>query len=130
MCVCCVCVYVNLTMWLSIYESVYLYVCFSVNECVCPCLDVYLSVCPDFSLASTTMSILQETDRWEPYVTGGGHFGPVCDLAWSTKGQRSLEGDTSSAGGGGDFLLTLSADQTTRLHAPWVDGDMEVGTLG
>ncbi|GFN75662.1 elongator complex protein 2 [Plakobranchus ocellatus] len=46
---------------------------------------------------------------WHPEVTGGGHFAPVADLSW--------------AGGGGDYILTVSVDQTTRLHAPWVYGE-------
>ncbi|KAI8793258.1 elongator complex protein 2 [Biomphalaria glabrata] len=46
------------------------------------------------------------TKMWVPQVTGGGHFGSVVDIAWSAEG--------------GDFLLSASADQTLRLHAPWV----------
>jgi hypothetical protein len=37
-------------------------------------------------------------------VTFGGHFGAVCDLCWDPKGA---------------FLISTSADQTTRLHAHW-----------
>lgn len=43
---------------------------------------------------------------WVPEVTGGGHFAPVTDLLWACDG--------------GDYLMTTSVDQTTRLHAPWV----------
>ena len=54
--------------------------------------------------------LLQETCTWEPAVTGGGHFASVEDLDWDR--------------GGGNFILSTSADQTTRLHAPWVkDGN-------
>lgn len=42
---------------------------------------------------------------WEAAVTVSGHFGPVQDLAWDPEG--------------GEFLVTLSSDQTTRIHAPW-----------
>jgi elongator complex protein 2 len=45
-------------------------------------------------------------------VTVGGHFGEVVDMQWEP---------------GGCFLLSVSADQTTRIHAPWVrDGGQEV----
>ena len=54
--------------------------------------------------------LLQETCTWEPAVTGGGHFASVEDLDWDR--------------GGGNFILSTSVDQTTRLHAPWVkDGN-------
>ncbi|EFA10370.2 putative elongator complex protein 2-like Protein [Tribolium castaneum] len=43
---------------------------------------------------------------WKPCVTIGGHFAEVTDLAWDPQGE---------------FLLTVSADQTTRIHAPWSD---------
>ncbi|BFY99084.1 hypothetical protein BsWGS_02124 [Bradybaena similaris] len=43
---------------------------------------------------------------WESQATGGGHFNSVVDVCWS--------------GGGGDYILSASTDQTTRLHAPWV----------
>ena len=39
-----------------------------------------------------------------PGVTCGGHFGAVQDIVWDPEGQ---------------FLLSVSADQTTRLHAFW-----------
>lgn len=41
---------------------------------------------------------------WTPGIVVGGHFLEVRDLAWNPTG---------------DFLLTVSADQTTRCHAPW-----------
>jgi len=41
-------------------------------------------------------------------VTSGGHFGPVCDIVW---------------GVGSEFLLSVSSDQTTRLHAVWASAD-------
>jgi elongator complex protein 2 len=39
---------------------------------------------------------------WRPGVMIGGHQGPVADLSWSP---------------GGEFLLSVGADQTTRCHA-------------
>jgi elongator complex protein 2 len=51
---------------------------------------------------------------WEPDVTVGGHFGEVVDMQWEP---------------GGQFLFSVSADQTTRIHAPWVRGDQEVNGL-
>jgi len=44
-------------------------------------------------------------ERWEPGVTVGGHFGPVQDIDWDPVEEQ--------------FLVSVSSDQTTRLHAPW-----------
>lgn len=41
---------------------------------------------------------------WLPSVVVGGHFAEVRDLCWNSNG---------------DYLLTVSADQMTRCHAPW-----------
>ena len=43
-------------------------------------------------------------EQWEPVETIGGHFGAVQDVVWDPRGR---------------FFLSASADQTTRLHAPW-----------
>ena len=51
---------------------------------------------------------LQETKTWKPGVTVGGHFESVEDIAWEPES--------------GKFLLSVSGDQTTRLHALWNTG--------
>ncbi|XP_049859581.1 elongator complex protein 2 isoform X1 [Schistocerca gregaria] len=50
-------------------------------------------------------------NEWLPRTAAGGHFGPVVDLQWEPRGQ---------------FLLTVSTDQTTRLHAPWDRDNKEI----
>lgn len=50
-------------------------------------------------------------DLWESVVTPGGHFGEVIDLAWEPQGE---------------FLYSVSTDQTTRIHAPWQRNDNHV----
>lgn len=47
-------------------------------------------------------------DEWRPQVTVGGHFKEVTDLGWEPEGE---------------FLVTASNDQTTRIHAPWPKPD-------
>lgn len=41
---------------------------------------------------------------WLPRCVVGGHFDEVRDLCWNPNGE---------------YLLTVSADQTTRCHAQW-----------
>ena len=48
---------------------------------------------------------LQNTDQWSPTPVVSGHFAGVQDIAWEPAG--------------GEFLLSVGLDQTTRLHAPW-----------
>ncbi|OWF40684.1 Elongator complex protein 2 [Mizuhopecten yessoensis] len=45
-------------------------------------------------------------ETWQPIPTTSGHFGDVQDLSW----------DPSD----GQYVVSVSLDQTTRLHAPWV----------
>lgn len=45
-------------------------------------------------------------DGWKPGVTVGGHFDAANDVAWEPKDGR--------------YIVSVSSDQTTRLHAPWV----------
>nr|XP_022902436.1 probable elongator complex protein 2 [Onthophagus taurus] len=47
---------------------------------------------------------IPDLNIWDSMVTVGGHFGEVTDLGWEPKGE---------------FLISASADQTTRVHAPW-----------
>jgi elongator complex protein 2 len=47
-------------------------------------------------------------DRWIQGVGAGGHTLPVMGIAWSKEG---------------DYLLSTSSDQTTRLHAKWKRDD-------
>ena len=46
----------------------------------------------------------ETSNNWDPRVTMGGHFGEVIDVAWESSGE---------------FLVSASYDQTTRVHAPW-----------
>ncbi|XP_055626523.1 elongator complex protein 2 [Toxorhynchites rutilus septentrionalis] len=50
---------------------------------------------------------------WTPGIIVGGHFESVRDLTWEPEGQ---------------FLVTLSADQTTRIHAGWKRDDANEST--
>ncbi|KAM8714538.1 hypothetical protein ACLKA7_014631 [Drosophila subpalustris] len=47
----------------------------------------------------------EQAQLWTSNVIVGGHYGQVRDLAWEHEGA---------------YLMTVSADQTTRLHAPWL----------
>jgi elongator complex protein 2 len=50
----------------------------------------------------------EQEDRWIPGIGVGGHVQSVTGIAWSKSG---------------DYLLSTSADQTTRLHAEWKRSD-------
>ena len=49
------------------------------------------------------MDVGAEQGSWRAQHALGGHFGPVVDLSW---------------GLGGSCLISVSADQTARIHAP------------
>lgn len=52
----------------------------------------------------------ENANIWIPGTIVGGHFAEVRDLCWNPNGE---------------FLLTVSADQTTRCHAPWQRKDSD-----
>ncbi|CAB3252069.1 unnamed protein product [Arctia plantaginis] len=47
----------------------------------------------------------KETNQWHPSVVCGGHFSAVEDIRWEPHHGR--------------YLMSVSADQTSRVHAPW-----------
>ncbi|XP_039279071.1 probable elongator complex protein 2 [Nilaparvata lugens] len=47
----------------------------------------------------------RKEELWEPEISITGHFSGVVDLTWEAVHGR--------------YLLSVSLDQTTRLHAPW-----------
>lgn len=52
-----------------------------------------------------------DNDRlWSPAIVASGHFAAVQDLVWEPHGK---------------FLVTVSHDQTTRIHAPWTRNGKE-----
>ena len=58
------------------------------------------------------MDSSSDLELWQPLPAPSGHFGPVQDLSWEPNG--------------GKFLLSVSSDQTTRLHAPWKQEEGDV----
>ncbi|KAI2641890.1 WD40 repeat-like protein [Hypomontagnella submonticulosa] len=54
-----------------------------------------------------------EQDQWIPHIGISGHTRAVTGIAWSKNG---------------DYLLSTSADQTTRLHASWNNSKSSNGT--
>ncbi len=56
-----------------------------------------------------------QSERWIPLPTMGGHFDSVQDISWDPKR--------------GEFLVSVSTDQTSRLHAPWRRGILPGGKV-
>lgn len=46
----------------------------------------------------------ERPESWRPAVVAGGHFNEARDFAWEPNGE---------------FMISVSADQTTRCHVPW-----------
>lgn len=59
-----------------------------------------------FSLEETLFNCDWLQHGWRPGVVVGGHYDAVSDLAWEPTHGR--------------YVLSVSSDQTTRLHAPWL----------
>lgn len=61
--------------------------------------------------------MLSGQGEWRPGVVVSGHFNAVLDLGWDPEGE---------------FILSLGADQTTRLFTPWrtQDGKRVSGGVG
>ncbi|XP_068147004.1 elongator complex protein 2 [Drosophila tropicalis] len=53
----------------------------------------------------------EQPHLWSSNVIVGGHYGEVRDLAWEKEQ--------------GSYVMTVSADQTTRIHAPWVQNEKD-----
>ena len=56
----------------------------------------------------------KELERWQPLPALSGHFGPVQDISWEPESGR--------------FIVSVSTDQTARLHAPWIRDGKKVNS--
>lgn len=82
-----------------------------VGGCICPDGHSFIGLGYGGSFhlwtdqASSSVGVEGEERRWVPVPFSSGHFSSVNDLCWS---------DNSA----GDYLTTVSADQTCRIFAP------------
>ncbi|KAI8052937.1 WD40-repeat-containing domain protein [Syncephalis plumigaleata] len=65
-----------------------------------------------FHLWSRVTTEQDRIEQWNPQVCVGGHFKSVQGLVWHPKGQ---------------YILSTSLDQTTRLFGPWIKNDTQLG---
>lgn len=54
-------------------------------------------------------TLCDESGQWQPTVVIGGHYNAVEDVRWEPNRGR--------------YIMSVSADQTTRVHAPWKRSD-------
>ena len=52
-------------------------------------------------------AVLSEHERWDSQATGAGHYAAVHDVSWEPLG---------------NYLITVSKDQTARVWARWTEG--------
>ena len=75
-----------------------------------PFSDVTSTDQSDQPVKATPTTLTKQYEKWVPLPTMSGHFEAVQGIAWDPRG--------------GDFLISVSSDQTSRLHAPWKRGEV------
>lgn len=66
-------------------------------------------------MAAHSRTPLSGQGAWRPGVVVSGHFNAALDLAWDPEGE---------------FILSVGADQTTRLFTPWRKQDGKQVSFG